>query len=171
MRKLSIGLLAAALFCLFCTVAHAQGKIGVVDFQQILKESSAGKAAQAQIKQKRDKMQADIQAKGSEIEKLQEKLEREAMVMSRDKREAQAREIRIKINDIRSLQKKYREDFRQFEGRLIQRIQKEVFEIVERLGKQGNYTMILEKVGVLYYQDAIDITDQVIARYNKAFSE
>ncbi len=87
--------------------------------------------------------------------------------MSSEKREEKAREIRIKINDAKSLQKKYRNDFKAFEARLIQRIQKEFFDIVENIGKREGFTLIMEKMGILYAENSVDITDKMIREYDR----
>lgn len=168
MQKIAIALTAGILALLLAMPAYAANvKIGVIDFQRVLRESKAGKAAQAEIKQKAEGLEASLKQEGEEIEKLQNQLEREALAMSRDKREEKAREIRIKINDAKSLQKKYRNDFQEFEARLIKRIQKEFFDLVEDFGKRQGFTIILEKIGVLYVQDAVDVTDQLIREYDR----
>ena len=44
-------------------------------------------------------MELELKQKGGEIEELRKQLERESMVMSKEKREEKEREIRIKLND------------------------------------------------------------------------
>ncbi len=168
MRRGTIALTIGFLAVLLALPALAADiKIGVIDFQRVLKESKAGKAAQEEIKRKAEDLESSLKRKGQEIEGLQNQLEREALVMSREKREEKAREIRIKINDAKSLQKKYRNDFKEFEGRLIKRIQKEFFDLVEDIGQREGFTIIIEKVGVLYARNTIDITDKLIREYDR----
>ncbi len=164
-------LLAAGLFslCFASPASAADLKIGVVDFQRILKESAAGKAAQAEIEKKGKEMEASLQTKKDEIDGMREKLEREALVMNKEQREEREREIRIKINDAKSLQKKFRDEFKAFEARIIKRIQTEFFELVENLGKRQKYDLIIEKMGVLYATDSVDLTDQLIKLYNTKY--
>ena len=50
---------------------------------------------------------------------------------------------------------------------MIRKVQKDVFGMVETIGKKGNYTLILEKSAALYNPSGIDITDQLIKMYNK----
>ncbi len=142
-------------------------KIGVIDFQRILETSSPGKLAQSEINEKGKKMEAELKTKGAAIEELQKKLERDALVMSKEMREEKGREVRIKINDIKTLQKRYLSEFRELENRLVMRIKKDVMGIVEEIGKKEGYLLIIEKAGVLYYPNAIDLTDKLIQLYNK----
>jgi outer membrane protein len=164
---LAVGVLS--LFFLTGTSSAADvAKIGVVDFQKILEVSNAGKTAQDEINSQGKQMESDLKGRGAEIEEIEKKIDRESMVMSKEVREEKQREMRIKIGDFKALQQKYMEDFKALEGRIIGRIQKEVVELVQEIGKKEGYTLIVEKRtgGVVYAPLSIDITDTVIQIYN-----
>jgi outer membrane protein len=146
-------------------------KIGVVDIQKILLTSSAGKMAKAQINKKAREMETKLTEKKEEIDKLKETLEREALVMSKETREEREREIRIKINDIKSLKQKYEKDLKTIEGKVVKRIQIDMGSIVEELGKKEGYLLIVTSQAVLYAPSTIDITDQLIQLYNTSLAE
>jgi outer membrane protein len=162
-------------FCFFVASSYGAdvAKIGVVDLQRILETSSVGKMAKAEISKRGEKMEADLKRKGEAIEELRKKLEREALVMSKEMRVEKEREVRININDFKSLQKKYMADFKQYEKGLVSRIQKEVLEIVAKIGKKEGFLLILEKRegGVMYSPNTIDITDKLIQQYNAGFAK
>ena len=146
-------------------------KIGIIDAQRILETSSAGKAAQAQIKEKSVRMAEDLKKRGSEVEQLRTQLEREAMVMSQEKREDARREFRIKMNDFKSLEQKYRSELKQLEQKLVGRIQADIIQLTQEIGKQGGYLLIINRPAVLYSPTSIDITDQVIQKYNTKYAK
>ena len=158
------------IICLFVS-HHAFGadvaKIGVIDLQKILETSANGKSIQAELKKQKDKMEADLKKKGAEIETIRKRLERESMVMGKEKREEKERESRIKINDFKSLQKKFRSDLQKLEGNLINRLKTDIDEIVKKIGKKEGYLLIINKFGVIYSPDSIDVTDKVIGELNK----
>jgi len=171
MKKNGMILLTAALFLfgsLIPSLAADASKIGIVDFQKILADSSTGKQAKAEINKKGKELEASLKEKGMEIEELKNKIQRESLVMSKEKREEKQRELRIKINDFKSLQKNYTEKFKQMEGRLVNKIKKEVLDIAKKIGEQQDYLMILERneAGAIYFSDSLDITDAVIEAYN-----
>lgn len=145
----------------------AEIKIGVVDFQRVLRESKGGKAAKAQIEQKGKSVESSLVSKGKALEAEKKKLESEAMVMNADARENKAREFKIKVMDFQALQKKSADDFKEYEVGVIRQVQKDVFGFVEAIGKRDNYTLILEKSAALYNPSGVDITDQVIKMYDK----
>ena len=161
---------------LLCFVSFAEAadvaKIGVVDFQKILQNSSAGKYAQAEINKKGKQMESELAKKGAGIEERKKQIEKESLVMSKEMREEKQREIRIQINDLKVMQKRFTQEFKAFENRLVQRIRKDVLKTVDKIGKSEGYLMIVErKTGeVIYSPTSVDITDAFIQNYNKTFS-
>lgn len=143
-------------------------KIGVFNFQQILQKSQPGKVAQAKITEKGKTMEQDLKTKAQEIVRLQENLEREAMVMTKEMRSEKEREVEIKKYDHKALQRKYLAEMKKFERELIKEVTKDVEKVVEKIGKDGNFLLIMERrtAGVMYAPETLDITDQIINDYN-----
>lgn len=163
---LVIGALALMMLYVVAADAADMGKIGVVDFQKVLTESETGKKVQAEMQEKGKGMEAKLMAAGKEIETLSEQMSREAMVMSKEKREEKQRELEIKKYDFQSLQKKYQMEFRELEGIQIEKIKNEIFTMAAKIGEKEGYTLIIEKSAVIYYPKSVDITDQLIKQYN-----
>ena len=167
-RSALVAVILVALFTMESLGAE-MNKIGLVDFKKILETSRAGKAAQSEISVEGKKMEADLRQKGEEIQNLEKTLERERMVLSKEAREERQRDARIKINDFKNLQAKYQADFKKLESETIKRIEDTVFSLVEQIAKDKEYLLVLEKRagGVIYFKEALDITDLVIQEYDK----
>jgi outer membrane protein len=148
-------------------------KIGVIDFQTILKTSNAGKAAQVEINKQGKKMEADLKEKADELEDLKKKLEREALVMSQEMRDEKEREFRIKVGDFKMLEKKYKESFNEVNAKIGVRFREDIFSVAEKIGKTEGYLLIIEKneAGVVYAPNTIDITYQVIKLYDADYAK
>ena len=146
-------------------------KIGIVDIQRIMSTSEQGKAAKAQIKKESDKMTQALKEKGAEIEELKKQLERESMVMGKEKREEKEREFRIKLNDLKSLEKRYRGQLQAMEKELAGEMRKTVFTLVEKIGKKEGYLLIINNFDVMYSPGSIDITDQLIKELNARYKK
>ena len=155
------------------TASHSAdiAKIGVIDMQRVLETSSAGKAAISEIKKQKQEMESELQKKKGEIEELRKQLERDAMVLSREKREEKEREGRIKLNDFKTMQKRYVTELKQQEKIHLQRIQKDVLDLIQGIGKKEGYLLIVNKISVLYSPMSIDITDQLIKEYNVKYAK
>jgi len=167
LKLIKTALITTIVFLFFLTSSYgADDKIGVIDFQKVLKESTAGKSAKTEIENEGKRMEQKLKDEGEALEKMKKKFEAEIMVMSAEMRENKEREFRIKVDDFKVLQKKYAQEFKAFESKIIKQVQKEIFDLVEKIGKNGGYKLIVERSAVLYYPDNIDITDTLIKEYN-----
>ncbi len=150
------------------TVMAADTKIGLVDFQRILDESAAGKAAQAEFNKRGKEMEAELKTKGEELEAMRTQLQNDAMVMTNEMREEKEREFRIKVNDFKELQKSHNKTVRELQMRAIARIRHDVQEMIKSIGEKEGYSLIIEKqeAGVLFTAPDADLTDRIIKRYD-----
>lgn len=170
MKMVARGLTCLAVLGLLLAAGTASGadpvKIGVVDLQKVLEASNAGKAAQNELKVQRDKMQADLKQRGTEIQEIESRMKRESMVMSKEAREEKEREHRIKVSDFQALQRKYQADLQDVERKLMGQLQKEISGLVAEMAKKDGFTLIISNIGVIYSQPAIDLTDRLIQELN-----
>ena len=168
--------LLSMLLCLalFAGTVHAETlKIGIVDFRRVFDNSKAGAVVKQELDVAGQEVQGELQKRKEEIDESRKNLEREAMIMSQDARADREREIRIKINDFKALQQKYMEDLQEKQQKLIRQIEEEVFELAEQMGKEMGFSLILEQraSAALYFDPSLDITDQLIQRYDKISSQ
>ena len=163
------------IFAMFtCTVFAADGtKIGVVSFEKILQESSAGKMMQKDLKTKLDQLQGKLQAEEKKVKDLSAALEREALVLSAEKKIERQRELRDKADDLKKMNADYTQEMKMLQNKRMNEIQKDVFDITNKLGKTQGYIVIVEKkiAGVIYASDKVDITDEVIKEYNSIYAK
>jgi outer membrane protein len=175
MRIRKYGLIFLVSFFSFLWLAFADAadiaKIGILNMQRVLGTSDPGKAAQAEIKKQRDKMLQDLKEKGAEIDALGKQFERESMVMSKEKREEKEREYRIRINDFKSLEKRYNSQSQDLQKRLMKKIVKDVYALVEEIGKNEGYLLIIRSESVMYSPSSNDITDELIKQMNDSFAK
>lgn len=144
-------------------------KIGYVDLQKALNMSSAGKAAKEKMRAKFKDYDAEVTKKQEELKKLKEDLEKQAMLLSAEARAAKERDYQQKVKDYQRLTKDIQEELQQADQDYTRKILEEIFKVVQQLGKQDGYTLVLEKTesSILYASDAIDLTDRVIASFDK----
>lgn len=179
MARIQIGMGRTSVFFLavmvvfFCSTgfsfAAEEFKIGIVDFQKVVSTSSPGKIAKKAVDKKGKELENSLKKKGNEIEKLKKDLDRESLVMTKDKFLEKQREIRIKINDFKALKASYAQQFKQMEARSITKIKNDVLGIVRKIGEKEGFKLIVERneTGAMYYPESMDITDEVIKEYNK----
>lgn len=144
-------------------------KIGYVDLQKALNMSAAGKAAKEKMKAKFKDYDADVSKKQEELKKLKDDLEKQAMLLSAEARAAKERDYQQKVKDYQRLTKDIQEELQQTDADFTRKILEEIFKVVQQIGKQDGYTMILEKTesSILYASDGIDMTERVIQSFDK----
>jgi len=166
----AISVYMATMMLLFSLPVCAQAadiKIGIVDFQLVVEQSQAGQAIETGLKTEGQRMEAELTKDKEELGAMKEKLEREAMVMSREAREEKEIEFRVKARNLQEKEKRYRGQFMGKQRQEVDQLRKVVLEIALEVGKKEGFTMILSKVGVLYHDASVDLTDKVIQLLNK----
>lgn len=166
--------LALGISILFYLHSYALGaetfKIGVVDIQAFQKKSVAVRKAKAQLKTKFDAMQKKLEKEKDNLRKFEEDFRKQSMMLSLDAKEGKKRELEKKRRFYKYLYEDFSQDMKGEEVEVTKRIGKQLEKVVEKIGEKGKYTVILEKrtLGLVYYDDAIDITDQVVETYDRS---
>lgn len=146
-------------------------KIGVVDLKRVIDNSSAGKSAQAELAKQGKKMQGELEKRKAEIEEIQKNIERQTAVMSKEASEEKKRDLQIKLYDFKNLENKYRSELRKSERKKLIKIQKEILNIAQEIGKKEGYLIIIEKSAAIYIPKTLDLTDKVIQEYNAGYKK
>jgi Skp family chaperone for outer membrane proteins len=95
------------------------------------------------------------------------------MMLSMDAQEDRKKTIERKTRELEFLLKDSNEEMRGAQEKEQKRILNELEKIIEKIGSEGNYIMILEKRagGVLYWNKTYDLTDEVVKAYDQMNKE
>ncbi len=190
LRKTVFGwaLWVAVITCLSLTgQAQAQKrlKVAVVDLQAVLDGSNKGKAAKERLRGLGRKLQEEIKSKRKfkedrerELQKLREDIRSKGLVLNPQAQEEQeqafrkkVRELKRFIDDTNNFIEDATAEFREREVRETRRLLRAIRDVVQTMGKEGKYHLVLEgnasAAVVLYFDNIIDLTQKVTARYNK----
>ena len=163
----------AVLFAIVGAVAGvtpvvAQSKIAVIDSDRIVMESDRGKAALESIKSQQDAKMAEGRAMEQEIVDLRKRLEEGQLSLAPERIEELKRDYEAKVVAIQRFQEDAEKELGKLRDKALMEIEKDVIGIIDTMGKEGTYTLIFNKFrsGLLFADDAVDITNQVIQRFN-----
>jgi len=155
--------------CGLAMAAEGDMKIGIMNVQKVLVQSEAGLEAKAVFQQKNQELQASLQADQEALQKLQEEIEKKSSVWSKEKKDEQVLEFNRMRRDLNTKTEDARMEMKRLQDKELEPIVKELEKVVDDYGAQENFTMILDsKSGVIYYDQAIDISDALIRKLNKA---
>ena len=176
-RLASLTLLSAAMFGTSLVASPIEpvaiaavpeiGKVAVVDMQRILNETAAGKQArqdletasaakQKKLDKRRQKLEEDqgklASLKGEELLAAQEKLQRDAY-------------------ELQSMYMTLQQELAEQEGRTLEKMYANCQELAKELAKDFSLDLVLirDQSTVLYVASGVDLTEEVIKRYDKKY--
>jgi len=161
---LTLGILAA-----LPVMANTAGQnLGYVDLQKALQSVDAGKTAKANLEKEVNAKKADLEKKQQSFQKEAEQFEKKAAILNDSAKAAKQAELQKKYVELQKLAAETQMELQKRERDLTQPIVTELKTIIEGIGKEKNYQLIVEKNegAVLYAQSGSDLTDQVIERFN-----
>ena len=144
-------------------------KVGYVDLRVALNDSDAGKKAKTELESLIKTKQGAIDERGKSIEKLKADLEKQASVLSAEAKKTKEDEIERLLRDYQRLVQDSQNEVKKKEGELTGSIIKDLRDVVEKIGQDEGYSLILENVEgiILYSRKDLDITDKVVKIYNE----
>jgi outer membrane protein len=147
----------------------AAGRIAYVDVQRVLARSAAGVAAREQLEREKATMQKEMDGKRVELEKLREEIEKKGPLMAADARRDKQDQFDRKRRDAARLADDFQKELEKKEQGLLQKVLQDVQGVVDRVGKQRGFHMIVERqrAGVIYASPEADLTDEVIRAYDQ----
>jgi len=116
-------------------------------------------------------MEQDLKQNGDQIKALEKRLEQDAGIMSKQAREEQRWELERKISDVQALKKKYDRSIQELQVQLVNEVRQGVLAVIQEYGKKEGYLMIVEDISVVYTPENLDVTDEIVKRYNANYAK
>jgi outer membrane protein len=168
-RSSKIPLLAFLItFLAFAGYAQESVKIGVVNSNEVIQKSTEGKAVMAQLQDKDKSNSSKISTMDEKIRELETKLNTQRLTLTQES----ILQLNSELERKRTERKRFAEDslreLQELRFRLFTKVQDEVIPIIEGLGKERNLNIIfdLANSGAVYINPTIDLTGEVIKRYD-----
>lgn len=144
-------------------------RIAVVDLDQALNSTDEGKAAREELARKSREAEAKIQPRIERFKELNEELKSKKFVLSEDALYQRQLDLMELKNEIDASGKELEGKLKVDQERIVGPLRKKMEEVVRTIGREQGFTLILHRgsPGLLYSREALDITDTVIAQFNK----
>ena len=170
--KLKVAVLALALaFILSSASVFAAGetgsKVGVLNIQRVILESKAGKIAKIEFDKEFEVKRTALAAKEKSVRALESDLKASGAKMKADARKIKEEKMAEEIKDFQRLKQDMEEGLKKKDSELTSKILKDILDITKNIGTQGGYSLILQAgPQVVYMDNAVDITDEVLKKYD-----
>ncbi len=167
MRKIFLSVFI--ILCLAPLAMAKELKIGVVDLQQVVRRSEAGKEALAKLQKKFETLRQQLQNKEQELKRFKDDLEKKAPLLSPEARQEKERQYQKMLREFQAQREDAQYEMRQAEQKALQPILKDLEQVVKQMAEKEGYDLILEKKmpGVYWTSPAIDLTDHIVELYNQ----
>ena len=156
--KTKIALFLSLMFV--ANVSYADLKIGFVNIPAVLEKAPQAEKAKKRLEQKFSPRDKQLVAQQKEIQGMEEKLTRDASVMSDSEKANLEKDILNKKRDAKRSQQEFSEDFNASRNEELGKLQRRIVEAVRAIAKDEDYDLLLTD-GVIYAKDQFDITAQV----------
>lgn len=169
-RSSAHGLLIATMLALLAPlgVAQAQVKIAVVNVPRLLEDAPQAKAAMQALQDEFAPRQRAIVAQQKDLKAKDEKLQRDGAVMAENERRNAEKELREGQREMQRKQNEYVEDLNLRRNEELGKLQRSLLQEVQGFARKSNYDIVVGD-GVLYANESMDITAQVLAALQQSF--
>ena len=160
----------AALVMAAAMPAAAQSKVAVIDVQRVVAESDPGKEAIQKLKAISDAKVQEGQALQQEMATLQDQFNKQRFTVSEQRLAEMTKELEDKNIAIRRFEDDAKRELEEARRRELGGLEGQILPIINQIGVEEGITVIFNKFqsGLVYADEAVDITDDVIRRFNTA---
>lgn len=170
MRKFRVAAAARAIACVAALVAvpavAQEIKIGFVNTPAILEQAPQAKEARERLQSEFASRDQKLVELAKQVKDLQDKLNRDADVMSETERRNLERDIVSQRRELSREREAFNEDLNIRRNEEFAKLQRDVAQVIVDIAKSSKYDLILES-GVVYASDRVDITDTVVEQLKK----
>jgi len=150
------------------SVLAADLKIAYIDIQRAINECNAGKDAKKAITKDVEKFQHLIADKQKELQTMKESLEKQVLMLTPEARANKEKEYQTKLREFQRWGEDTQNEMNQKRAEMERQISIALVKVIQKLGADEGYTLILEKNEniVLFASKAIDLTDRAIKTFD-----
>jgi outer membrane protein len=147
--------------------------VAVIDPLRALETSTEGKKTVAQLQAKQQSIKEELNQIDQDVENIESRLKTQRLTLTQETQQTLA----MDLDRLRTRRKRVEEDslkdYQRLEFQLINRFKQEVIPIIETVAKERGFSLVLDlsTTGVAFFEKAIDITEEVVKRYDASKTE
>ena len=167
MRKILAVLLMFS-FCSWATLSFAQDlKIGFISLKKTLDDYAKVKVGEEQLLKQAEGKNKQREELIKEIKNLREKID----LLKDEKKQKKQQELDEEIKKLQDFTYQTRTELRQNRDEKFREIMKEVKGVIEEYGQSRNYNIIIDDTLLLYKDNALDVTNDIVKTLNQRYKK
>jgi outer membrane protein len=148
-----------------------QTKVGIIHIQNAIISTKDGQKAAADLTAKFAPRKGDLEKKQSTVAQLQDQLRKGTNTMSEEAKQKLMREIDQTTKSLNRETEDAQAELDQEQNKIMQELGQRIVAVIDKYAKDNGYALILDvssqQTPVLYATNSIDITQDIIALYDK----
>ena len=171
-RMFVAGVVATVALVALPASAQSAQKVGVIEVGRIVQESAVGKESLARIQKISTAKQEDLTKRQNELRDLEKRIQEQGKSLSEEAMEKLQKDYQQKALDLKRFQDDAQRELEELQRRELTELEKKVLPVIEAVSKELGYALVFNKFqsGLLYADDAVDITAAVIQKFNTAIA-
>lgn len=142
-------------------------KYGCINLEKVFNEYQKTKDEEGKLTAEGKQKQTEIDSRLKEIDKLKEEMD----LLSNKEKEEKKKELDKKMEELRQFDRQARADLLKKRDTIIREILDEIDQGIQEYAESKGYTIIFNSRALLYKQDKLDITDEVINYLNNKYKK
>lgn len=138
-------------------------KIGIIDIENTLSTTPAGKRANDQFEKTRKKKQADLDKRQGDLRKAAQDLEKQQAVLKPDVFKTRREELEKKFVELQQTYVKLERELAADRTKLIQDLLKKAEPLIEKIAKAEGVTIIIDQNATVWAHPAVNLTQKLNA--------
>jgi len=149
------------------TSGSASAGVAIIDAQRLALESAPGKEAYGRLQKLAAQKKDDLDKVEKDARDLVQKLSDQGSSMPADKLEALQKQADDKQKAWKRMQEDSQKDLQEAERKEMAALENRIGPIVKEYFRERHYSLVLHtRAGILYADEAINVTDEVLKRIN-----
>jgi outer membrane protein len=149
----------------------AQTKVGIIHIQNAIISTKDGQKAASELTTRFAPRKGGLEKKQSNVAQLQDQLRKGSNTMSEEAKQKLTREIDQETKSLNRETEDAQAELDQEQNKIMQELGQRIMAVIDKYAKDNGYALILDvssqQTPVLYATNSIDITQDIIALYDK----
>lgn len=167
MRNLLKYLVLSTVIMAMPVLAQAADKIGVVNSQDVVMNSEAGKRAMQELQNKANAKQQELTRQSDELKKMDENFRKQSVTLSAEAKAKMQGEMEAKFKKMMDDQNTFNQQMGQEQTKVLEPLMKIFDQVVADYAKKNGFAIIIERRAVLY-PGSLDVTTDITKDFEAA---
>jgi outer membrane protein len=143
--------------------AHAELKVGVVNFNRLMEEAPQAKAVGEALNSEFGPRQKELQAQQAALKSKEERLQKDGATMSADQRAKAEKELRDGTRDFQQKANDFQEEATSRQNEELSKLQKILVQEAQTYAQAQKFDLVLVSTNLIYMNSTLDITSAVLS--------